>query len=106
MFVRLIVRGLLAGVLMTGALAIWEGVRGRGYLFGLLTGLIGVPAGGIMLVLAFAMALTSYYMARAGRFASLRQRLLAGAIFTGAAGMTCGFTSAALWLAAGRPWFP
>lgn len=106
MIVRLMLRGTLAGVLLTGGLAIWEGIRSQGYLFGLLTGLIGVPAGGIMLVLAFSMALTSYYMARAGRYASLRQRLLAGAVFTGAAGMACGISSAALWVAAGSPWFP
>jgi hypothetical protein len=103
---RLILRVLLAGVLLAGGLAIWDGVAFKGYLFGLQAALVGVPAGGLMLLAAFLMAIASYQLARSGRLPELRRRLLAGAIFAGAAGMACGFASAALWAAAGHPWFP
>jgi hypothetical protein len=103
---RLILRGLLTGTLVAGGLAVWDGVAYHGYMFGLQAALVGVPAGGLTLLLAFGMALLSYWLAKGNRLPDLRRHLLAGAIFAGAAGMACGFTSAALWAAAGRPWFP
>lgn len=102
---RTIVRGALAGLLVTLMLAVWDGVSARGHLFGLRTGLVGVAAGGLTLGLAFCMALASYYLARRNRLPALRKRLLVAAIFAGPAGMAMGFASAGLWMAAGRPWF-
>ena len=102
----LIRRGALAGLGLTAVLCIIDALWYRGYLFGLLGGVLGVTAGGVALGLALAMALTSYYLASRSRAPSLRKRLLAGAIWTGAAGMTCGVTSVGVWLIAGRPWFP
>jgi len=102
---RLIIRGLLAGVGLTGALALVDAFA-FGYYFGLQTMILGVGAGGIMLVLAFVMSLACYWLASRGRLPEFRRRMLAAAIFTGAAGMACGFSSAAVWFAAGRPFFP
>lgn len=71
--------------------------------FGLFAGLVGAAAGGLMLLLALAMAYTSYLLASRGQGIALRRRLLAGAIFTGAAGMISGLLAILTWLAAGRP---
>lgn len=106
MTTRLILRGLLTGTILTVLLAVFDGVRHRGYMFGLVTGLFGVATGGVMLMVAFLMAMASYMLAQRNRAPLLRKQLLAGAIFAGAAGMSFGFSSAALWILAGRPWFP
>ncbi|HYG58352.1 MAG TPA: hypothetical protein VD902_09865 [Symbiobacteriaceae bacterium] len=106
MTLRLIARGLLTGAALTAALAAGDWVSGRGYMFGLLTGLFGIAAGGIMLLAAFAMAVAGYLLARQNKAPALTRQLVAGAIFTGAAGMTFGFSSAAVWMAVGLPWFP
>lgn len=98
-------RGLLAGLALAGALAAFDALA-IGYLFGLQTMIFGVSAGGIMLLLGFAMSVISYVLASRGVMAELRGRLLAAAIFTGAAGMSCGFAAAGIWFAAGHPWFP
>jgi tetrahydromethanopterin S-methyltransferase subunit F len=103
----IVARGLLTGLGLTAAIVVLDAVTQRGdQFFGLGTGIIGVAAGGIALAVAFLMAMTSYWLASRNRMPSLRKRLLVGAIFTGAAGMASGFVSAAIWLAAGRPWFP
>jgi len=102
---RLIVRGLLAGTVLAAGLAVFDAAA-FGYLFGLQAMLLGVGAGGLMLLLAFLMSLATYWLATRGRMAEFRRKLLAGAIFTGAAGMACGFGSALVWFAAGHPWFP
>ncbi len=98
--------GALTGLALTVALAVWDHLSTRGYLFGLRTGIVGTLAGGIALLLALGMAVTSYVLARRNQVPWLRRRLLAAAIFTGAAGMLCGVSSALLWLAVGQPWFP
>lgn len=102
---RLVLRGLAAGVGLAAAVALFDAFA-VGYYFGLQALIVGVSAGGLMLVLAFLMSLGSYWLAARGRLAQLRRKLLAAAIFTGAAGMTCGFGSVMVWLLAGRPLFP
>ncbi|MDF2629405.1 MAG: hypothetical protein K0R39_3236 [Symbiobacteriaceae bacterium] len=97
--------GLVAGVGIAGAVALFDAFA-VGYYFGLQALIIGVGAGGLMLLLAFAMSLGSYWLATRGRLTEFRRKLLAAAIFTGAAGMACGFGSFAVWLAAGSPIFP
>jgi hypothetical protein len=106
MLLRTIGIGTLVGVGLTALLAVWDGVSARGHLFGLRTGMIGLAFGGIALLLALGMALISYHLASRDKAPALRQRLLSGAIWTGAVGMACGFSAAALWIAAGLPWFP
>jgi hypothetical protein len=103
--VGLIVRGGLAGLGLTAAMAVTDALIHRGHLFGLQTGIIGVTAGGGALGLALLMSLASYHLASRNRGAVLRRRLLAGAIWAGAAGMACGLGAITVWLAAGRPWF-
>lgn len=105
MTVKLIMRGLAAGAVLAAGIAVFDAVA-FGYYFGLQAMLIGVGGGAIMLLLALFMSLASYWLASRGYLAEFRRRLLAGAIFTGAAGMACGFASASVWFAAGRPWFP
>ncbi|HWI66351.1 MAG TPA: hypothetical protein VNT75_31360 [Symbiobacteriaceae bacterium] len=105
MTVKLIIRGLLAGAALAAGIAVFDAVA-FGYYFGLQAMIIGVGGGAIMLLLALLMSLASYWLASRGRLAGFRRQLLAGAIFTGAAGMMCGFASAAVWFAAGHPWFP
>jgi len=102
---RLILRGLAAGVAVAAAVALFDAFA-IGYYFGLQALIIGVAAGGLMLVLAFLMSLGSYWLATRGRLTEFRRKLLAAAIFTGAAGMTCGFGSVVVWMLAGRPIFP
>lgn len=102
---RLILRGLIAGIGVAAAAALFDAFA-VGYYFGLQALIIGVGAGGLMLVLAFLMSLGSYWLATRGRLTELRRKLLAAAIFTGAAGMTCGFGSVVIWMLAGRPIFP
>lgn len=104
MTTRAIGMGTLAGFGITVFLAIGEALMAGGRLFGLRTGIIGVTAGGLMLTVAFLMSVTSYWLAARNRAPALRRRLLQAAVYTGAAGMACGFSAAALWLAAGRPW--
>lgn len=106
MTVRLMLKGLIAGLLTAGAIALWDAVSGRGYLFGLKTAIFGLPAGGMMLVTAFLMAVASYWMATRNLWPTLRQRLLGSAIFTGVAGLSCGTACFALWAAMGAPLFP
>jgi hypothetical protein len=74
--------------------------------FGLFTGLVGAMAGGLMLVLGFLMSGASYLLATRNAAVDLRKRLLAAAIFTGAAGLVSGMGAIGLWVAAGRPFFP
>lgn len=102
---RLILRGLLAGIGVAAAVALFDALA-IGYYFGLQALIIGVSAGGLMLVLAFLMSLGSYWLATRSRLTDFRRKLLAAAIFTGAAGMTCGFGSVVVWILAGRPLFP
>lgn len=104
MMMRAIWMGALGGLGITLCLAVGEALLAGGQLFGLRTGIVGVAAGGIMLAVAFLMSLTSYWLASRNRAPGLRRRLLQAAIYTGAAGMTCGFSAATLWLIAGRPW--
>jgi|GEM_PF-5449672 len=89
--------GLCAGALLALALVTTDFLLARGGWFGSRSGLIGTTAGGIMLLLAFGMAVASYQMARRNAQPILRRRLLAGALFTGAAGMVCGLITAAVW---------
>lgn len=88
------------GITLLLALADWLLYRKA---FGLFTGLVGAVAGGLMLLLALGMAYISYLLASRGKGITLRRRLLASAIFTGAAGMLGGLLAIAIWLAAGRP---
>jgi hypothetical protein len=102
--VGLIIRGGLAGLGLTAALAVSDALMHGGSRFGLQTGMIGMITGGGALGLALLMALTSYYLVSRSREPTLRKRLLAGAIWAGAAGMACGVSSIMLWLVGGRPW--
>jgi hypothetical protein len=99
--VGLIIRGGLAGLGLTAALAVIDALMHGGSRFGLQTGMI---TGGGALGLALLMALTSYYLVSRSREPALRKRLLAGAIWAGAAGMACGVSAIMLWLVGGRPW--
>lgn len=99
----LVLRGGLAGVAATALLTLLDLTLGGGRQFGLRTGVIGVLAGGMLLVLALGISCVSYWMASRGRMASLRRRLLAGAVWAGAAGGSLGTTAALVWLAAGHP---
>ncbi len=103
---RMILGGALAGLALTALLAIGDSVIYQGYLFGLQTVIIGVMAGGFMLLLALGMSVASYLFATRGSQFILRRRLLAAAIFTGVAGVITGFSSVAIWALAGRPIFP
>jgi hypothetical protein len=104
--IPLMLRGLLAGTLLAAGLALWDGIANRGYRFGLVAMLFGVTAGAGLLAGSFMIAAISFWLASHGRAVILRRWLLTAAVVGGAAGMSCGFLSAALWFAAGRPWFP
>lgn len=101
MTMRLLRNGSLSGVALSALLAGLDRLLAPGYPFGLFAGIVGVAAGGILLLLALAMSATSYLLASRGRSVTLRRRLLAAAIFAGAAGMVGGLLSALLWLGAG-----
>lgn len=105
MRMRLVLYGAAMGLLMVLLLALADRLIYQNP-FGLATGIVGALAGGCMLLLAFLMAVTSYWLASRGQAILLRKRLLASAIFTGAAGMVGGTASMLVWLAAGRPFFP
>lgn len=105
MTMRLLLSGALSGMALTLLLAAADRLIHQNP-FGLATGIVGVIAGGIMLLLALAMAVTSYLLASRGLAITLRRRLLGAAIFTGAAGLASGTLSAVIWLIAGTPVFP
>lgn len=105
MMLRMAWQGALTGLLMTLMLAGWDRLSAAQWRYGLRSGIIGVSAGGAALLLAWAMAISAYLLATRNRQPVGRKRLLQAAIFTGCAGLTCGTTSAVLWLAAGHPWF-
>jgi|GEM_PF-5682988 len=106
MTVRLLGRGALVGLgLAVIAAGIeWRIIPARPY--GLLTLAIGGAAGGILLLLALAMSVASLFLARRDQAAALRKRLLAAAIFSGAAGLAGGLGAMLIWVAAGRPTIP
>lgn len=105
MTMRLLLFGTATGLALTILLAVLDRWIYQNP-FGLFTGIVGAIAGGMILLLGFLMAVASYIMASRGQAIVLRKRLLAAAIFTGAAGMVGGTASMLLWLAAGRPLFP
>ncbi|MFZ5816450.1 MAG: hypothetical protein ACOY93_14305 [Bacillota bacterium] len=105
MTMRLLRTGSLAGLGLVLLLALVDRAVYRNP-FGLFTGIVGALAGGMLLLLGFVMALTSYLLASRGQAVALRRRLLAAATFTGAAGLVGGTTAILVWLAAGRPLFP
>lgn len=102
---RIIGKGVAAGVLIAAAIALLDVLWKRGDPFGLLSGILGILTGFLTLLLAFGMAMSGYMLASRNLAPALRKRLVLGAVWAGTAGMTCGFASALLWLAAGRPWF-
>jgi hypothetical protein len=99
-------KGMVTGVVLVIALAVWDRWASGAPAFGLATAVVGVVAGGLLLVAGFVMALVSYGLAQRNRAPLLRRRLLTGAIWAGGAGMSLGLSAAVVWLAAGQPWFP
>lgn len=102
---RLLLSGALSGTVLILLLAVADRMVYQNP-FGLFTGIVGAMAGGIMLLLGLAMAVTSYLLASWGQAVILRKRLLAAAIFTGAAGLVGGTLAVVTWLIAGAPLFP
>ncbi|MFZ5827015.1 MAG: hypothetical protein ACOY94_22195 [Bacillota bacterium] len=105
MTMRLLLTGALTGTGVVILLAVADRLIHQNP-FGLATGIVGVIAGGVMLLLGLLMAVTSYVLARGGQAVLLRRRLLAAAIFTGAAGLVSGTLAVVVWLVAGTPVFP
>lgn len=103
---RLILRGVAAGLVLAALIALADLVWYRGYLFGLVTLIIGMITGGAALLLGFLMAVTAYLLASRGTATVLRRRLITAAVFSGAAGLTLSLAVAGLWAAAGQPFFP
>lgn len=103
---KLILRGVVAGLVLTALIALADLIWYRGYLFGLVTLIIGIITGGAALLLGFLMAVSAYLLASRGSAPVLRRRLITAAVFTGAAGLTLSLTVAGLWAVAGRPFFP
>lgn len=97
--------GAVAGMLLFGLITLFDALAVQSYPFGVRTGTLGAATGGISLVLALLMSYISYELAKRNKAGGLRRRLLSAAIFTGAAGFTCGLASMLLWLGAGRPWY-
>lgn len=105
MTLRLALHGSLMGLVLALGLALVDRLVYENP-FGLFTGIVGTMVGGFLLLLGFLMSLVSYLLASRGQAALLRRRLLASAIFAGAAGMVGGIAAMSIWVAAGRPLFP
>lgn len=101
---RLILAGLAGGMALAGAVALWDRIAHPGAFFGMRTMLYGVMAGAALLTAAFLLAVYSYRLATQGKAIQLRRRLLVASIVLGGAGMSAGFSCAAIWFATGRPW--
>ena len=100
---RLIMRGLLLGLAAAVIMAAADLIIQHGGHFGPRTLVFGQAAGGLTLLLGLGMALTGYWLAARGRAVTLRRRLVNAAVVCGAAGLTCSFATAGIWLLAGRP---
>lgn len=101
---QIVLKGAVGGMILAAGLAVFDAVTAQGHLLGMRTMIIGVAAGGMMLGIAFLMALGSYGLASRNRLPGLRRRMLQSAIFSGVAGMICGTLSAAFWFATGHVW--
>lgn len=104
--VKLILRGVAAGLVLAALIALADLIWYRGYLFGLVTLIMGMITAGAALLFGLLMAVTAYLLASRGTAPVLRRRLIAAAVFTGAAGLTLSLTVAGLWALAGQPFFP
>lgn len=93
---RLMLKGLVAGLMAAGLIAGAARIA-NGHEWGVATLAVGALTGALVLLMALGMSGLSYYLAVRQRSAGLRRRLLASAIFCGAAGMSCGMTAVFLW---------
>lgn len=103
---KLILRGVAAGLVLAALIALADLIWYRGYLFGLVTLIIGMVTGGAALLTGFLMAVAAYLLASRGTAPVLRRRLILAAVFTGAAGLTLSLAVVGLWAVAGQPFFP